>query len=73
MGVRRRDAPGMTPDADEALIYRSATQLAAAICTKQVSAEELVRAHLHRIEVVNPRLNAVVQIADAVLWDARAA
>ena len=63
----------MTPDADEALIYRSATQLAAAICTKQVSSDELVRAHLHRIEVVNPRLNAVVQIADAVLRDACAA
>jgi amidase len=44
-------------------IYQSATAMAAAIRKKQLSAHELVRACLGRIEEVNPRLNAVVQLA----------
>ena len=44
----------MTRHADDALIYRAATDLAAAIRTKQVSSEDLVLAHLDRIEAVNP-------------------
>ena len=44
------------------LIYVSATALARAIRTKQVSALEVGDAYLARIEAVNPRLNAVVQV-----------
>jgi amidase len=56
------------------LFYRSAADLAAAVRRKEVSAEEVVRAHLKRIEAVNHRLNAVVQVAaDAALAEARAA
>ncbi|MBL8999287.1 MAG: amidase, partial [Gemmatimonadetes bacterium] len=36
--------------------------MADAVAKKRVSAEELVRACLARIEAVNPRLNAVVQV-----------
>jgi amidase len=44
------------------LTYTSAAALARAIRNKEVSSEEVVNAHLHRIETVNPRLNAVVQV-----------
>ena len=43
-------------------IYASATAMVAAIRKKEISAYELVRACLERIEAVNPRLNAVVQL-----------
>lgn len=45
------------------LIYASAAFLARAIREKKVSCVEVVEAHLQRIEAVNPRLNAVVQLA----------
>jgi len=45
------------------LIYVSATALAQAIRAGKVSSEEVVEAHLRRIEAVNPHLNAVVQLA----------
>jgi amidase len=52
-------------------IYESATAMAAAIRKKQVSAAELVGACLRRIDEVNPRLNAVVQIcSEQALKDA---
>jgi amidase len=48
------------------LIYASATQLAQAIRAKEISSEYVVETHLERIEKVNPKLNAVVQLtADA--------
>jgi amidase len=54
--------------------YASAAALARAIRNKEVSSEDVVKAHLQRIEVVNPRLNAVVQIAaEEALAQARAA
>jgi Asp-tRNA(Asn)/Glu-tRNA(Gln) amidotransferase A subunit family amidase len=43
-------------------IYESATALAAAIRNKEISSAELVQACLARIEEINPRLNAVVQL-----------
>jgi amidase len=47
----------------EDLIFASACALARAIREKQVSARELLEAHLRRIEAVNPKLNAVAQLA----------
>jgi len=44
------------------LYYRSATELAAMLRAKQVSAREVVIAHLDRIEAVNPQVNAVVTL-----------
>jgi aspartyl-tRNA(Asn)/glutamyl-tRNA(Gln) amidotransferase subunit A len=63
-----RGADGMT------WIHRSATELAGAIAAGEVSSEEVVRAHLARIDAVNPRLNAVVaRLDDEALADARRA
>ena len=45
------------------IIYASARSMAKAIQEKEVSAAELVEAHLSRIEEVNPVLNAVVMLA----------
>ena len=59
---------------DDALLYASATTLAQAIRDKQVSAKEVVEAHLQRIAEVNPTLHAVVQlVADRALDEARMA
>jgi aspartyl-tRNA(Asn)/glutamyl-tRNA(Gln) amidotransferase subunit A len=55
-------------------IYRSATALAEAIAKKEVSSEEVVRAHLARIDAVNPRINAVIgRLDEDALADARRA
>lgn len=47
------------------ITYASATAIAQAIRDRQVSALEVVEAHLRRIEAVNPALNAVVQVVAA--------
>jgi amidase len=48
------------------IIYASATEIARAIRSKEVSSVEVVEAHLKRIGEVNPTLNAVVHLtADA--------
>jgi len=47
----------------EELIYASASAIAQAIREKRVSCREVVEAYMDRIEQVNPRLNAVVQLA----------
>ncbi|MET0967615.1 MAG: amidase [Tardiphaga sp.] len=61
-------------DAGIDLISASATDLAAAIKAKKVSSKEVVQAYLDRIAVVNPKLNAVVQLtADAAHREAEEA
>jgi amidase len=56
------------------LIDASAVWLAQAIRTKKVSSEEVVRAFLRRIEQVNSKINAVVQLrAEAAIAEAQAA
>jgi amidase len=56
------------------LVYASVTSLARAIREKQVSSQEVVGAYIHRIEAVNPQLNAVVQLtADTALTQAKQA
>ena len=58
----------------EELIYASAVTLARRIRDKEVSATEVVDAHLKRIEEVNSTLNAVVQpAADRARAEAQAA
>ncbi len=47
----------------DVIISTSATSLARAIREKRVSSQEVVEAYIHRIEAVNPQLNAVVQLA----------
>ncbi len=54
------------------LIYSSATELARAIQAKEVSSVEVVTAHLERIDAVNSKLNAIVQLeAETALEQAR--
>jgi len=56
------------------VLYASATALARAIRSKELSSTEVVQAYLQRIAAVNPALNAVVQLrAEAALAEARAA
>lgn len=56
-----------------ALIHFDATKLAELVRTREVSPVEVVQAHLDRIEAVNPRVNAIVTLADNALAAAKAA
>ena len=47
---------------DSDLCFRSASELAHLVRERDVSARELVEAHIRRIEQVNPQINAVVQL-----------
>jgi amidase len=53
---------GTLPTVSEELCFRPATELAALVRTRQVSARELLDAHLDRIDRLNPSLNAVVTL-----------
>jgi aspartyl-tRNA(Asn)/glutamyl-tRNA(Gln) amidotransferase subunit A len=55
------------------LIFQDATKLAELIRTKELSPVEVMQAHLDRIAAVNPRINAIVTVADDALDAARAA
>jgi aspartyl-tRNA(Asn)/glutamyl-tRNA(Gln) amidotransferase subunit A len=55
------------------IIYSDATKLAELIRTKEVSPVEVVQAHLDRIAAVNPKINAIVTLADGALKAAKAA
>jgi aspartyl-tRNA(Asn)/glutamyl-tRNA(Gln) amidotransferase subunit A len=55
------------------LFYSDATKLAELIRTREVSPVEVVQAHLDRIAAVDPRVNAVVTIAEGALEAAKAA
>ncbi|AYM14259.1 Amidase [Agrobacterium fabacearum S56] len=55
------------------LIYSDATKLAELIRNKDVSPVEVVRAHLDRIQAVDPQVNAIVTVADGALEAARRA
>jgi Asp-tRNA(Asn)/Glu-tRNA(Gln) amidotransferase A subunit family amidase len=48
------------------LVYSDAMKLAELIRTREVSPVEVIKAHLDRIEAVNPRVNAIVMIAVAL-------
>ena len=43
-----------------------ASRLAELVRAREVSAAEVLAAHLDRLEEVNPRLNAVVQVAPLI-------
>jgi amidase len=63
--------PGATASAGEQLCDLSAVELVARIRRRDVSAREVMAAHLARIERVNPKVNAVVTLAaDRAMADA---
>jgi amidase len=53
---------GTLPTVSEELCFRPATELAALVRTREVSARELLDAHLDRIDRLNPSLNAIVTL-----------
>ena len=55
------------------IIYSDATKLAELIRAREVSPVEVVQAHLDRIKAVNPKINAIVTVADDALNAAKAA
>lgn len=55
------------------IVYSDATQLAALIRTRHVSPVEVVQAHLDRIAAFDPKVNAIVAVAEGALEAARAA
>jgi aspartyl-tRNA(Asn)/glutamyl-tRNA(Gln) amidotransferase subunit A len=55
------------------LIYSDATKLAELIRTRVVSSVEVVQAHLDRIEATNPKINAIVTLANDALDAAKSA
>lgn len=74
MHGRRMDAgkDHGTPAACADLAFRPATEIAARITGREVSAEEMVSAALDRIGRHNPLVNAVVTLSPRALDDARA-
>ena len=70
---RRRRTPGGPPISDP-LHFRSARDLADLIHRRELSAREVVEAHLEQIERVNPRVNAICTLVpERALADADAA
>jgi len=57
----------------EQLYYLDASVLAKMIRTKELSAVEVMKAHLDRIEALNPSINAIVTVAEEALDAAKAA
>jgi aspartyl-tRNA(Asn)/glutamyl-tRNA(Gln) amidotransferase subunit A len=55
------------------LTFSDASKLAELVRTKEVSPVEIVQAHLDRIAAANPRINAIVTVADGALAAAKAA
>jgi len=55
------------------ILFSDATKLAELIRTREVSPVEVVQAHLDRIAAVNPKINAIVTLADGALKAAKAA
>ena len=55
------------------IFYSDATRLAELIRNREISPVEVVQAHLDRIEAVNPKINAIVSVAQGALEAARAA
>ncbi len=59
---------GQRSDADDDLCFMAATELVSRIRRGQISAREVMRAHLAQIERINPQVNAVVTlVADAAM------
>ena len=53
------------------IIFSDATRLAELVRTKQISPVEIVKAHLDRIEAVDPKVNAIVTVAEGAIAAAK--
>lgn len=63
----------MTQSTTQDIVFSDATRLAELIRTKQLSPVEVVQAHLDRIAAVDPKVNAIVTVAEGALSAAKAA
>ena len=69
-GAASKDGDGLVPSAAAAttksdeLCYMSATELVRLVRARKLSAREIMAAHLERIALVNPKLNAIVAKLD---------
>jgi len=52
----------MNAQSNSPVFYKDATELARLIRTRELSSREIVQAHLDRIAIVNPKVNAVVTL-----------
>ena len=57
----------------EDICFRAASELAVRVRLKEISPVEVVRAHLERIESVNPKINAIVTLIPGAVEKARQA
>ena len=57
----------------EDICFRAASELAVRVRLKEISPVEVVRAHLERIENVNPKINAIVTLIPGAVEKARQA
>src|SRR5579871_3616166 len=65
---------GFQPKSNEMICSLAASEMAALIRAKELSAREVLDAHLTRIEQINPRVNAIVTlVADRARESARKA
>ncbi|WP_144147520.1 amidase [Paraburkholderia sp. BCC1884] len=55
------------------IFFQDATRLAELIRNREISPVEVVRAHLDRIQAVDPKVNAIVTVADDAMKAAKAA
>ncbi|MFY9293840.1 MAG: amidase [Methylorubrum rhodinum] len=55
------------------IIFSDATRLAELVRTKQLSPVEVVQAHLDRIDAIDPKVNAIVAVAEGALAAAKEA
>jgi Asp-tRNA(Asn)/Glu-tRNA(Gln) amidotransferase A subunit family amidase len=55
------------------LCYLDASELATKLRAREISSEEVVRAHLGRLDAINPKINAIVTVAGDAIERARAA
>lgn len=69
--VSAQEPPSSAGTSASDLCYMSAVELAARIRRKDVSAREVLQAHLSQIEKTNPKVNAIVTlVADRAMADA---
>jgi len=68
---RSTEAPGRIIFVSEELISKSAHELSELVRARIVSPVEIVESYLHRIDQINPSLNAIVTLAPDVLDQAR--
>jgi aspartyl-tRNA(Asn)/glutamyl-tRNA(Gln) amidotransferase subunit A len=57
----------------EKIFHMDATHIATLVANREISPVEVVQAHLDRIAEVNPKVNAIVTLADGALGAAKKA